>query len=82
MSPDREFPPLAIDPDFFVAALQAGALDDCLDYARRAGNGDRSDADLNRRLAEALFHCERREDAVECGRRALAMAPGDTQTLY
>lgn len=82
MSPDRELPPLAIDPDFFASALQAGAFDDCLDYARRAGNRDRSDADSNRRLAEALFHCGRREEALECGRRALAIAAGDAQTLY
>ena len=82
MSLDRELPPLAIDPDFFSAALQAGALDDWLDYARRAGTDDRSHADLNRRLAEALFHCERGEEALECGRRALAVAAGDPETLH
>lgn len=82
MSQDRELSPLASDPDFFSAALQAGALDDWLDYARRAGTDDRSHADLNRRLAEALFHCDRGEEALECGRRALAVATGDAETLY
>jgi capsular polysaccharide transport system permease protein len=80
LSQDRELPPLAIDPD--SPDLQAGAVNDCLDYARRARTGDRSHADLNRRLAEALFHCERREEALECGRRALALAPSDAEMLY
>ena len=82
MSLDRELPPLAIDPELFSAALQAEDFDHCLDYVRQAGNGDRSDADLNRRLSEALFHCGRCEEAFECGRRALALAPGDPELLY
>jgi ABC-type polysaccharide/polyol phosphate export permease/Flp pilus assembly protein TadD len=82
LSLDRELPPLAIDPDFFSAALQAGEFDDCLDYLRRTEAGGRSHANLNRRLAEALFHRGRREEAVECGRRALARDPSNPEMLY
>lgn len=79
---DRDFPQPAIDADSFSSALLAGALDECLDYSRREENGDGSDAALNCRLAEALFHRDRREEALECGLRVFVTAAHDPHALY
>lgn len=81
MSADRDFSPLAIDPDSFAAALHAGALDACLVYARQNERSYDENAELNRRVAEALFHRGHRDEALECGRRALALAGSDPKIL-
>ena len=58
------------------------ALDVCLVYPPGAERDGETDAGLNCRRAEALFHDGRHEEALECGRRAFASATGDPQTLY
>jgi Flp pilus assembly protein TadD len=79
---DRDFPPLTIDTESFASALEIGALDECLGYVRRIERSGGPDASLNCRLAEALFHHGRCEEALECGRRAVARAPGHAETLH
>ncbi|HEY1796016.1 MAG TPA: tetratricopeptide repeat protein [Stellaceae bacterium] len=49
----------------------------CLDLLRRDDDPGADGAALNCRLAEILFHRGRRDEALECGRRALAFAAGD-----
>ena len=78
----QDFAESAIDAGSFSNALEAGALEACLVYVRRSEPADDVDVELNCRLAERLFHCERRDEALECGRRALALAPADAETLY
>jgi protein O-GlcNAc transferase len=48
-------------------------------HAREA---DEREAAENRRLSEVLFHSGRRDEALTCGRRALALASSDPETLY
>ena len=81
MSIDRDFPPLAIDPEDFAAAINAGALDVCLRYARQSDRDCQADAELNCRVAERLFHRGRHNEALECGRRALGLTVSDPKTL-
>jgi capsular polysaccharide transport system permease protein len=69
-----------IDYESFSAALHAGAFDACLDYLRREEGGGPTEAPLNCRAAEALFHNGRRDEALECGRRAFALAAEDRDT--
>lgn len=64
-------------PTTFFTALDAGELGVCLDLLRRDDDPGADGAALNCRLAEILVHRGRREDALECGRRALAFAAGD-----
>ncbi|HEX3885215.1 MAG TPA: ABC transporter permease [Stellaceae bacterium] len=61
----------------FFTALDSGDLDTCLDFLRRDDNPGSAGVSLNCRLSEILFHRGRREQALECGRRALAFAAGD-----
>jgi tetratricopeptide (TPR) repeat protein len=56
-------------------------LDACLTYLKRENNNRASNAGLNCQLAEALFHQGRRDDALECVRRALPWAGGETAML-
>ena len=70
------------DAEAFLSALAAGGLDACLAYLRREGGSTDSDAGLNCRLAEALFHHGRRDEALECARRAFPWAGGDTAMLH
>src|SRR5207248_6116307 len=72
LSLGREEPPVLIDLDTFSSALGAGEFDVCLRLLRN----------LNCRLAEALFHSGRRDDALECGRRAFASAPYDADAAH
>jgi len=69
-----------IDNDTFSSALSAGELDACLDLLRSYRDQSPAAVSLNCRLAEALFHQERRGEALECGRRAFAMAASDPET--
>jgi tetratricopeptide (TPR) repeat protein len=78
---DRQLPPLTIDTSSFTAALSAGELDACLLDLRRVGEGPANASELNCRLAEALFHYGRREDALDCGRRALLLGPQQQHAL-
>jgi capsular polysaccharide transport system permease protein len=78
---DPEHPLLSIDAESFLPALAAGALDSCLAYLNRADCNGQSDAGLNCRLAEALLHQGRRDEAVECGRRAVPWAGSDAAML-
>jgi tetratricopeptide (TPR) repeat protein len=71
---DRAFANLSIDAESFLPALAAGALDACLAYLDRAHSNGQSDAGLNCRLAEALFQQSRRDEALECCRRAFPWA--------
>ena len=63
-----------IDIDAFSSALSAGELDACLQLLRSCEAGGAAAARLNCRLAEALFHSNRRDEALESGRRAFASA--------
>jgi tetratricopeptide (TPR) repeat protein len=65
----------------FEPALSAGALDGCLLILRAEPSDAPSVAERNCRLAEALFHAGRRDDALECGRRAFGMADGHGHVL-
>lgn len=56
-------------------------LDACLAQLGRATGRGESEAGLNCRLAEALCHRGRRDEAVECCRRALPWAGGDGAML-
>ena len=76
MSVDHDFPRSTIDSSGFARALQRGALDDCL-HMLRSDEGNPETAQLECRLAEALFHAGRGKDALECGLRAFAIAPDD-----
>ncbi len=76
-----ELPHSAIDPESFLPALAAGALDSCLAYLNRADRSEQSDAGLHCRLAEALLHQSRRDEAVECIRRALPWVGSDAAML-
>ena len=77
---DREIPPLLIDTDAFSSALRAGDLDICLELLRRCDSSTSDIAVLSCRAAEALFHRGRRDEALECGRRAFAVAADDPET--
>lgn len=76
MTPD--LPAATLD---FGSALSAGELDACLLLVRFQTCVDQAAIERNRRLAEALFHAGRREDALACGRRAFAVAAGNGQIL-
>ena len=81
MSSERDFPQRSIDFAAFGSALNAGTLDGCLAYLRRAHTNGQSDAGLNCRLAEALLPLSRRDEAVECVRRAMPWADDDAVML-
>jgi tetratricopeptide (TPR) repeat protein len=70
-----------IDAESFLPALAAGRLDACLAYLKRGDSDGAADGELNCRLAEALFHRGRCEEALECVRRALAWVGGDAAML-
>src|SRR6185437_13097463 len=67
----------ATSPAAFFTALDAGELNACLDLLRRDDDPGADGAALNCRLAEVLFYHGRRDEALECSRRALAFAAGD-----
>ncbi|HEX3536520.1 MAG TPA: ABC transporter permease [Stellaceae bacterium] len=58
----------------FASALSAGELDACVHCLRSDKSADTAAAERNCRLAEALFHGGKHEEALECGRRAFAIA--------
>jgi tetratricopeptide (TPR) repeat protein len=71
----------AIDEAFWLA-LNARSLDHCLAQLRRGSDGGKAEAEANFRLAEALFHAGRRDDALECCRRALPEVANDAAMLH
>jgi tetratricopeptide (TPR) repeat protein len=79
---DREDPPILIDSEAFSSALSAGELDACVQLLRSYDDHAPAAVALNCRLAEALFHAGRRGEALECGRRAFALALGDPETAH
>lgn len=81
MSPNRDHPQLAIDPEAFWRALNAGELDTCLNFLERHGSGDAVPGGAQARLAEALFHRGRHDEAAECCRRLLPGAAPDGAEL-
>ncbi len=78
---DLDLPSSSIDAESFLLALAAGELDRCVVYLNSSDTDTQSDAGLNCRLAEALMHQSRRDEAVECVRRALQWADGDAAML-
>ena len=77
----EDFPHLAIDRAAFIEALSTGALDDCLNFLRDSGAGAGT-ADLDCLLAEKLFYCGRRGDALDCGRCAFAAANDENTAFF
>jgi capsular polysaccharide transport system permease protein len=71
-----------IDTDAFSSALSAGELAVCLELLRSCDSGGSAPAMLNCRAAEALFHNSRLGEALECGRRAFALAPDHPETAH
>lgn len=71
-----------IDRSAFAHALERGALDDCLDVLRWQNRNDPNTARLNCQLAEALFHARRGDEALECGRRAIAFACDEGAVIH
>ena len=62
--------------------MESGAFDAPM-FSLREGCGDKPEAArLNCRRAEILFHEGRREDAVECGRRAFFLASDDEAVVH
>jgi tetratricopeptide (TPR) repeat protein len=72
----------SIDAESFLLALTVGRVDACLAYLKREDGNAAADAGLNCRLAEALLHQGRREEALECVGRALPWAGSDTVLLH
>jgi hypothetical protein len=72
---------LEIDADCFSSMLERGALEACLDELRRADAAGDPRPAANCRLAGALFHQDRREEAVECVRRGFPYAQDDAALL-
>lgn len=70
-----------LESDSFAAALSAGRLDACLAALRNAAGSCLVAAERNCRLAEVLFHCGRREEALECGRRAFDLTGAPAHIL-
>jgi hypothetical protein len=70
-----------IDTASFAAALSAGDLDACVLCLRVDPSLQLDAAERNCRLAEALFHCARRDDAIECSRRAFDLAGDHSHVL-
>ena len=77
----QEHAQLEVDACTFFAALQDGALEECLRYVEHEAATGRPDPLLNCRLAEALLHRGRREDALGCVRRGFPEAAGDAELL-
>ena len=77
MTIDHDFPRLSIDPDEAERAPTGGSLDERLRLLRTDGERGHETARLNCRLSEALYHAARPDEALECGRRAFAIAPDD-----
>ena len=82
MNIDHNYPQLAIDPSIFSHALERGALEICLDYLQREEIAGPETALLACRLGEKLFHIGRRDEAIECGRRAFAAAANDNEVAH
>jgi len=71
-----------IDAVSFLPALAAGRLDACLAYLKREDSSGAAESELHCRLAEALFHQARRDEALECVRRAYPWIGGDAGLLH
>ena len=69
------------EPASFTASLDAGDLDACLSYLQREAAATEANARLECRLAEALLHARRQEEAVACCRRALPSSADDAASL-
>jgi tetratricopeptide (TPR) repeat protein len=82
LSRDRNLPQLAIELDSFTRALDSGTLDTCLHYLRQEDADRSGNARRNRQLGEALYHCGRGVEALECGRRAFAAAADDNEIAH
>jgi tetratricopeptide (TPR) repeat protein len=70
-----------IDARSFAVMLDAGEFDACLSHLRQNDHRAAADAGGVCRLAEALFHRGRRDEAVECCRRELPGVDGDAALL-
>lgn len=62
--------------------MESGAFDDCLCFLRDENGYGPDAARLNCRLAEILFQKGRHADALECGRRAFALAGDDEAVAH
>src|SRR5262249_48653139 len=70
-----------IDVESFLRALAGGRFDACLDYLEQEPSDREIVAGLYCRLAEALLHRDRPDDAVECCRRASPWVGSDAAAL-
>jgi len=73
---------LEVDGNNFLSALQGGALDVCLRYLDRQSAASRPDPLFNCKLAEALLHQRRYEEALACARRGFPEVGSDPALLH
>src|SRR3954451_12483822 len=72
---------LEVDADNFLSALDGGALELCLRYLEHQSAAGRPHPLLNCKLAEALLHRRRCEDALACARRGFLEVGSDPALL-
>ncbi|HVH79053.1 MAG TPA: tetratricopeptide repeat protein, partial [Stellaceae bacterium] len=82
MNSGHRSPLSAIDETNFAGALEAGALDPCLEYLRANETISTEAAWLACRLGERLFYEGRDQEAVECGQLAFAAAANDNDVVH
>ena len=78
---EQEHAQLEVDADNFLSALNGGALELCLRYLEHQSAAGRPDPLLNCKLAEALLHRRRCEDALACARRGFLEVGSDPALL-
>ena len=78
---EQEHAQLEVDADNFLSALDGGALELCLRYLEHQSAAGRPDPLLNCKLAEALLHRRRCEDALACARRGFLEVGSDPALL-
>jgi len=78
---EQEHAKLEVDANNFLSVLDGGALELCLRYLEHQSAAGRPDPLLNCKLAEALLHRRRCEDALACARRGFLEVGSDPALL-
>ena len=82
MSLGHDFPRSSIERSALPRAMVSGAFDDDLSSPREDSGYGPASAQRDCRLAETLFHEGRRDDALNCGRRAFDFAGDDEAVAH